>query len=411
MSEIAPPTPAKPYSEDPSSPTAGVSFSGQELMNPSLDAEHVEKTSYEVRRAIHEIEATQTVIAEKTGLHDQELTDTVDRFLVENAEHAVSGDGPNGSDLIEVALLEGALEMTGERPQAIENPILKLENDGYDQQVTEGVQRLQEESAMLPEGESAAEVVASTLISKEARGEQPAISDELDTAIQYYVLGASKKYVQEHSDIDPKVLTEYIKDLPADKREFLKEMRRKSLDAAQTEDTVEHNLELTAPELLEGRLPNELADRIGSEYVIGLRQLESEDVGEAQEQLDDDGGVNVSNLGLVQSFNVLKPNDYSWTIKGTVISGYYGATGGGKFVIAVPMAEGINSPSEAYDTLPDMQQELLSSSNPDHRAVNPKYVAGFIDAEGVFHANKNFMRSDQADIIGRSVPAESEAPS
>jgi hypothetical protein len=52
-----------------------------------------------------------------------------------------------------------------------------------------------------------------------------------------------------------------------------------------------------------------------------------------------------------------------------------------------------------------MQQELQTSSDPNHRAVNPKYVAGFIDGEGVFHPNENFMRSNEAKLSGESAPS------
>jgi len=620
----------------------------------------------EVQDAITKIESTEAAIAEHTGAVGQELTDDTDKFLVDHAEHAASVDASDSADIVETALIEGALEVTGERPEATENPIITLEKDGYDQQVTDGVKKLHQEGATLPDGESAAEVVAATLMAQEEQQEQnvspqtpfnteslktrtgsisdvveqarhsgakvaeipvwgaeavpikpgevgvitteglngchttilagksesgesvvamthfppelgseryaqavherkdeveqqgvaldtvftfvdktrfpketemlstefpdahfysaeydsrnpdekgqdygkcvavldnsgeqavltvltdrgdqqiavggnetkAAISDQLDTAIQYYVAGASKEDVQKHTGLDPSALTEHIRGLPTEESDYLKEMRRKSLDsnvahpqeavASETpqistaelesafvygvqedsgvtqeqlstwysslpedeqkrlaegrqemgqhaervdtaETTVEHNLEISAPELLSGRLPKELADRIGSEYAIGLRQLGSYEATEAQGQLDADGGVDVSNLGLVQSFNVIKPSDDADTTKGTVIKGYYGAHAGGKFVIAVPMVEGITDPTQAYDSTPDMQKGLESSDNPDFSAVNPKYVAGFIDGEGVFHPNQNFMKSSEPKLSSESLDSQ-----
>lgn len=633
--------------------------------DPDQNAEHLEAASAEVRHSIHQIEATETAIAHNTGEHGQELVDSVDRFLVDNAEHAVDIDASDKADIVETALIEGALEVTGDRKEATENPILKLEKDGYDQQVTDGVKKLYEEGATLPNGESAAEVVATTVLSQEmtseaydadskeagwdsperaqklvegyvtpgskvldigigtgqavegyaAKGatvigldhdasmldkastvigengslrqadinkelpitdlkesvdvaqaigvlefaedlpavldqvhgslkengvfvftselvddthdsksefedigltvhrytaeeiqglleqkgykllsqeaydgyrredgevpygiflaqkqagqvERPVAGDTLDAAMQQYMQGASKEDVLEKTGMDPAELTKVIRDLPPETQEYLKDMRRKSLgenaaaesqevsqfsntelesafvygiqeDSGMTQEQVDNwykslsedqrqyfaegkremsqqaeqvhelearveaNLETSAPELLEGRLPKELADRIGSEYVIGLRQLGSDEAGEAQEKLVADGGVDVANLSLTQSFNVIKESDDDWTTKGTVIRGYYGVQGGGKFVIAVPL-HGADNPTTAYETVPDMQQELRTSSDPNHRAVNPKYVAGFIDGEGVFHSNENFMRSNRAKLSGES---------
>jgi hypothetical protein len=637
------------------------------LASPSENIKAPEaKATPEVQDAITKIEATQASIAEHTGATGQELTDSTDKFLVDHAEHAVGSDIPDKADIVETALVEGALEATGERPVATENPIITLEKDGYDQQVTEGVKKLHEEGATLPDGESAAEVVVATLEAQEAHQEQSAapfnteslkgrtesigevveharqsgakvaeipvwgaesvpvnagevgviateglngchttilagkneqgesvvamthfppelgsqryveavhehkdtfeqqgvaldtiftfvdktrfpketemlttefpeatfhsaeydsrdpnekgqdygkcvavldnsgeqavltiltdrgdeqiaigsgesradISEQLDNAIQYYVNGASKEDILEHTGLDPSALTKHIRGLPTEEADYLKDMRRKSLDSSpghsqeastpetsqlsrteletaflygvqedssmtqeqldawyktlpgdeqkrlaegkqeisqyaehvkQAEITVEHNLETTAPELLEGRLPKELADRIGSEYAIGLRQLGSYEAEDAQEELDDDGGVDVSNLGLVQSFNVIKKNDDDLTTKGIVIKGYYGAHAGGKFVIAVPMAEGITDPTQAYDSIPDMQRGLESSDNSDFSAVNPKYVAGFIDGEGIFHPNENFMQSSEPKLTNKPPSAQPQA--
>ncbi len=434
----------------------------------------------DVTKALDTINDTETKIGEHFGLQPDapELPDLTDDALVHIAESSTDSvkDHPEQSetaeDAVETVLIEGALEVTGDRPESSENPILKLEKDGYDQQVTEGVKKLHEEGATLPYGESVAEVVANTVDEYEKQAgqtERLTAGDQLDVAMQQYMQGASKEDVFEKTGMDPAELTKVIRDLPPETQEYLKDMRRKSLgentpvesqevpqfsntelesafvygiqeDSGMTQEQVDNwynslpenqqqyfaegkremsqqteqvheletrveaNLEASAPELLEGRLPKELADRIGSEYFIGLRQLGSDEATEAQEKLAADGGVDVANLGLTQSFNVIKETDDDWTTKGTVIRGYYGVQGGGKFVIAVPL-HGADSPTTAYESVPDMQQELRTSSDSNHRAVNPKYVAGFIDGEGVFHPNENFMRSNEAKLSGESAPS------
>lgn len=119
-----------------------------------------DKTSPEVKRAVTEIEATETAIAEQTGLEGQKLTDTTDDFLTDKAEHAANMHASDTPEIVETALIEGALEEIGERPASEHNPIVKLEKEGYDKQVTDGVQKLHEGHVTLPDGESAAEVVA-----------------------------------------------------------------------------------------------------------------------------------------------------------------------------------------------------------------------------------------------------------
>ncbi len=145
------------------------------LASPSENIKAPEtKATPEVQNAIAEIEATEASIAEHTGATGLELTDSTDKFLVDHAEHAVGSDVSDRADIMETALVEGALEATGERPAATEIPIITLEKDGYDQQVTEGVKKLHEEGATLPGGESAAEVVVATIEAQEAHQEQSA---------------------------------------------------------------------------------------------------------------------------------------------------------------------------------------------------------------------------------------------
>ncbi len=118
------------------------------------------KASSEVERALAEIQATESDIAAQTGLEGQELIDTTDDFLTEKAKHAADVHASDTAQIVETALIEGALEEIGERPESEHNPIVKLEKEGYNEQVTDGVQKLHEQHATLPDGTSAAGVVA-----------------------------------------------------------------------------------------------------------------------------------------------------------------------------------------------------------------------------------------------------------
>lgn len=235
------------------------------LASPSENIKAPEtKATPEVQDAITKIEATESYIAEQTDTTGQELTENTDEFLVDHAEHAVDSDKPDKADIVETALVEGALEAKGERPVATNNPIITLEKDGYDQQVTEGVKKLHKEGATLPDGESAAEVVVATLEAQEAHQEQLTtptteslkgrtgstgevveharqsradISVQLDTALQYYANGAPKEDILEHTGLDPSALTKHIKGLPTEEADFLKEMRQKSLGESKVVET------------------------------------------------------------------------------------------------------------------------------------------------------------------------------
>lgn len=463
--------------------------------DPDLNAEDATHATSEVKQAMHQIKATEASIAEQLGRasNDPELPVLTDDALVHIAERSAdyAAEYPEeaavAEETVETVLIESALEATGNRPVSSGNPTVRLQNEGYNQQVVEGVRKLHEEGAVLPNGEEAAEAVARSLIIQEAQPEQATttsaerarISDKLDTALQYYYKGGSKEDIQNNTGLDPTEITEYLRSLPEVEREYAIDIRRQALgenkpaanpqemsvlpksdleglyvngidseessvtdeqleawyktlsedDQArlasakqeeadireyitQQEQTIEHNLAASAAELLKGRLPQELADRIGTEYAIGVRQLGTDDATDAQEMLDTDGGVDVSNLNLIQSFNVTKESTDDWTAKDNVVKGYYGVRGGGKFVIAIPMHE-TSDPTTAYESIPDMHHVLQSSDNPDYRAVNPKYVAGYIDADGVFHPNENFMRSNEAKLEGVTAltPSKVEAAS
>lgn len=134
----------------------------------------------DVTKALDTINDTETKIGEHFGLapNAPELPDLTDDALVHVAESSsdLVKDHPEQSevakDAVKTVLIEGALEVTGDRPEGTENPIIKLENDGYDEQVTEAVRGFHEEGAVLPNGESVAETIAITIMSQEMTSEE-----------------------------------------------------------------------------------------------------------------------------------------------------------------------------------------------------------------------------------------------
>ena len=166
-----------------------------------------EKTSPEVKRAVTEIEATETAIAAHTGLEGQELTDSTDDFLTDKAEHAANMHASDTPEIVETALIEGALEEIGERPASEHNPIVKLEKEGYDKQVTEGVQKLHEEHVTLPDGESAAEVVAQKVAAIEGHtADQSEHYDSDSKEADWDSPERAQKLVESYITTDSKVL-------------------------------------------------------------------------------------------------------------------------------------------------------------------------------------------------------------
>jgi SAM-dependent methyltransferase len=138
------------------------------------------KATTEVQRAMAEIETAEKQIADHTGLMGEALADATDQYLVDKVEHQEDFETEDAAHTVEDALIEGALEATGQRPTSEHNPIDELEQKGFDTQVTKGIERLHEQGAKLPHGESAAEVVAMAIASKESQADQK----ETETAQQ-----------------------------------------------------------------------------------------------------------------------------------------------------------------------------------------------------------------------------------
>jgi hypothetical protein len=193
-----------------------------------------------------------------------------------------------------------------------------------------------------------------------------------------------------------------------------------SVDQAQTEAeqaraVVRVALERSAPELLEGRLPPELAERVGPNYILGSNQAGVYDVQEAQESLDtfsgiDPTGPDGSESVLSQRFQFMdqfEPGEYNPFAEQAVLDGYYGPQSGVRFVVAVPRRlEGV-SVGAAPDQMLNgglLPPDFVIENNrpgmqPDHgTAVNAKYVAGVVDLQGNFLQNPSFMLSPEAHL-------------
>lgn len=165
-------------------------------------------------------------------------------------------------------------------------------------------------------------------------------------------------------------------------------------------------LELTAPELLCGLLPAELAKRLSVPYALGVNQSGCFSVEEGTEYLQECGGVDFSAYGLNQRF-LMANSRYPDFAERYMTAGYYGALAGGKFIMVAPFVEH----SDEFDAMsPEVSANtaLVSGGLPEDfqiskdayvRQVNAKYIAGFIDENGKFWPNANFMIADQPLLV------------
>ncbi len=177
------------------------------------------------------------------------------------------------------------------------------------------------------------------------------------------------------------------------------------------------------PELFEGRLPSYLARRLDSSlYALGTHQGGGgvAAVEEAAAFVNGDEGITTdfdgSRASLIKRFELfgdieLEPFDAQETtrrmIARSLISGYYDNPDIGRFIFTFPvrpeaLAEVGGIPRRAaglpwYDlseTDPSKHASDVFQDDVKGIPLNPKYCAGFIDREGTFHPNADFMRAD-----------------
>ncbi len=191
----------------------------------------------------------------------------------------------------------------------------------------------------------------------------------------------------------------------------LSEQRRKELDQdrsfiAESREVVDNsrireNLEASAGELFGGKLPDRLDRKVDGRYALGLNQLLASSLEEAETLLAGEGGLPMGNYNPEQRLlfidESIADTDPDYTGR-ALVSGYYGTSKIGRFVFAFPTQESELSPareviSQNEDTLPAdfyLPKVDADGSRVDD-LINPRYCAGFIDNEGQFHENADFM--------------------
>lgn len=152
----------------------------------------------------------------------------------------------------------------------------------------------------------------------------------------------------------------------------------------------------SAPELLEGRLPQDLEDRLqGQSYVLGVRTHGAATmVEDATHEIYEAGGLDLANQSIEQSVRLANSEKASSeTIRDIFIKGFYGAEYG-KFVVALPIPEGESAEDilRAYSDAENMRGTGFYTESDTGTIVNSRYLAGFIDGDGIFHPNSGFMR-------------------
>lgn len=157
-------------------------------------------------------------------------------------------------------------------------------------------------------------------------------------------------------------------------------------------------IEAAVPELLEGRVPKALEERVFAagftEYAVGFNQSDGiTDIEEATELLEEDGGIELQIYNLDQRFLLHDKEDPIFMYP----LGYYGPRIG-RFVYAIPTnidsgEKPRNVAAQANEAFTDnVPGDLFVESEDGETVVNSKYCAGFIDAEQNFHPNAEFMK-------------------
>lgn len=223
--------------------------------------------------------------------------------------------------------------------------------------------------------------------------------------------------------VDPADFEDWASKLSeADRAELEAEKQAKS-DQAQLKLKVHEKLSNSVPELYRGALPAVLAGRLdGAPYSVGFNQT-VETLPEAQGYLLEQGGIDVTGYDYHHRFmmfdsSMAKDGEPSAANTKAVDEGYYGRPSMGRFVVAFPAvnpgsAEGdigaTRLVTDHKEALPnDFEVDTPLDGGP-HRAVNSKYVAGFIDEEGDFWMNTNFSVSAEPSFAKYVPEAQSEA--
>ncbi|MDB5177191.1 MAG: hypothetical protein JWN75_859 [Candidatus Saccharibacteria bacterium] len=163
----------------------------------------------------------------------------------------------------------------------------------------------------------------------------------------------------------------------------------------------------STPRLLEGRLPDYQEQVLGEEhYVLGFNQSGTTSLEQATAYLKENNGISLGIYNLNQRFLFVdekSTKEYPDNTERAVVSGYYGMPTVGRFVIAVPMDNFAKkkpryNPEDASSAYWNIEDFTNPTESYEGESVNQKYIAGYIDGNGVYTANKNFAVSNILDF-------------
>lgn len=125
----------------------------------------------------------------------------LDRILISNAESSTNIDD------IDAAIVEGVIEETNGSYGELENPIITIENDGYDQLLTGGIVDLYENELELDSGENIAFKAAKIL--EKAEAEKIMLKNIENFDINHYCCETTR-FIDQSNEADRDSLVTYI---------------------------------------------------------------------------------------------------------------------------------------------------------------------------------------------------------
>lgn len=267
------------------------------------------------------------------------------------------------------------------------------------------------ESSQQPEitKEAAAEAYDAWLTQASSSDSAPD-QEKLLSMLDYYIQGVdltdasiAQQYGYEGGDF-----LRLFDELPAAVRAGAQNMHQERMDRINESARVTEKIKGQAPELLEGRLPAELENRLeGKSYAIGVNTSGPDTLDEAISYIEENNGIALVNYNLHQRFLITDSQTDQGYSAGAVSEGYYGHDRG-RNIIAIPVdstkldadiadmnPRQLAEAAEIYQTVPaDFFVEAPPTARGSDRAVNPKYIAGFIDGDSVWHENPSFMTDE-----------------
>lgn len=225
--------------------------------------------------------------------------------------------------------------------------------------------------------------------------------------------------------IDPVELQTWLDGLSPQERAFVESNKVSVEQRKAASQDIHQKLIRSLPELYKARLPAQLEHKLdGMEYGLGFNQSAASTIAEAQEYLEEYGGVDFTNYGLQHRFLMydhamgegILGVDNPAGIAGAIERGYAGVPGIGRFVAAFPVVHPENRYNDEqlstdihmrpHDLLPADAIVINEKAGRQRVAFNSKYITGFIDGSGDFWVNTGFMETPEV----RFQPSGSEPP-